>query len=43
MKPILGSDKSRSELSALAAVVIMLTAGILAKSGAPAFLLHLSQ
>lgn len=34
---------SKSELSALAAVVTMLTAGAVAKSGAAAFLLHLGQ
>ncbi len=33
----------KGELSAVAAVVTMLAAGMMAKSGAAAFLLHLGQ
>jgi len=43
MKRIYYNSKGHSELSALAAVVTMLTAGVLAKSGAAAFFLHLGQ
>jgi len=43
MKLVSNSNKSRTELSALATVVALLTAGVAAKSSIATLLLHLSR